>query len=139
MLLMEKRKFGYVTNAVLVCQRVAGPTLAQVDLDIFSATERENLFRRVGRILRQIEQFGFAHFDAKASNWIVQADPKLGPTPILIDVDGIRRRKWTALGIRRLLRSMKEHPQYTPEDSLALCKGYAPYARIDMEGENNEE
>ena len=68
------------------------------------------LFRRVGRILRQIERFGFSHFDAKASNWIVRDDDRLGPSPVLIDVDGVRQRQWTALGIRRLLRACASTP-----------------------------
>jgi hypothetical protein len=50
--------------------------------------------------------------------------------PILIDPDGIRRRRWLLLGIRRLLRSMWEHPQYTIPDSIALAQGYAPRAPI---------
>ena len=81
-------------------------------------------------MLRAIEKFGFSHFDAKASNWIVLHDEKRGPTPILIDVDGIRRRQWIALGIQRLLKSMHENPHYTPADSLSLCQGYAPCARF---------
>jgi hypothetical protein len=28
---------------------------------------------------------------------------------------------------------MREHPQYTPADSLALCQGYAPFARLYRE------
>ena len=86
------------------------------------------LFRRVGRILNQIDSRGLSHFDAKASNWIVQDDPKLGPRPVLIDVDGIRNRRWPALGIDRLLRSMRGNKQYTVADSLALCQGYAPFS-----------
>jgi hypothetical protein len=31
--------------------------------------------------------------------------------------------------IDRLLRSLREHRQYTPEDSKWVCIGYAPYAR----------
>jgi hypothetical protein len=39
---------------------------------------------------------------------------------------------------------MKDHPQYTPGDSLALCQGYAPYARrmqerrLDAEEDEDE-
>ena len=93
------------------------------------------LFRRTGRILRLLEQYGFSHFDAKASNWIVRADEKLGPGPILIDVDGVRQRRWRGLGILRLLRSLADRRQYEREDSLALCRGYAPYAMLDLESE----
>ena len=59
---------------------------------------REMLFRRIGRILRRVEQQGFSHFDAKASNWIVRDDEKLGPGPVLIDVDGVRQRPLDCVG-----------------------------------------
>src|SRR4029078_5394399 len=99
---------------------------------------RDMLFRRTGRLLRLIERFGFSHFDAKSSNWIVLADESRGETPVLIDPDGIRRRRWIALGIERLLKSMRNHRQYRPEDSLALCQGYAPWSRFERE-EGDEE
>jgi tRNA A-37 threonylcarbamoyl transferase component Bud32 len=129
-LLMEKRVAGYVTDAVLISEKIPGETLAHQDLDALPAPQRDLLFRRAGHLLRAIERFGFSHFDAKASNWIVLHDDKRGPMPILIDVDGIRRRNWIALGIQRLLRSMHENPHYVPADSLSLCQGYAPYARF---------
>jgi tRNA A-37 threonylcarbamoyl transferase component Bud32 len=122
-----------VVDAVLVSERVPGPTLWQADLDAMTVEERDNLFRRVGRILRRIDGYGLSHFDAKASNWIVREDSELGPGPVMIDPDGVRRRRWVALGIRRLLRSLREKRQYTPEDSYSLCRGYAPYARLDEE------
>jgi tRNA A-37 threonylcarbamoyl transferase component Bud32 len=130
LLMMEKRSSGYVTDAVLITEQVAGQTLAHENLDAIEENARDLLFRRTGHILRAIEKFGFSHFDAKASNWIVLHDEKLGPMPILVDVDGIRRRQWVALGIQRLLRSMHENDHYMPADSLSLCRGYAPYARF---------
>jgi tRNA A-37 threonylcarbamoyl transferase component Bud32 len=133
LLLMEKRTLGYVTDNVLICERVAGQDLGATDLNAIDAEPRDMLFRRTGRILRRIEKAGYSHFDAKASNWIVYQDEITGPQPILVDVDGIRRRQWIALGIQRLLRSMRDHPQYTPADSLALCQGYAPYAKLLQE------
>jgi tRNA A-37 threonylcarbamoyl transferase component Bud32 len=132
LLVMERRTLGYVTDAIYVCERVPGDTMAHAALDPMPEEQREMLFRRTGRLLRQIEQHGFSHFDAKASNWIVFADDRRGPTPVLIDVDGIRRRRWVALGIQRLLKSMHENSQYTPRDSLALCQGYAPYAPMGV-------
>jgi tRNA A-37 threonylcarbamoyl transferase component Bud32 len=133
LLLMEKRTLGYTTDAVIVFERVPGPTLAAVDLDAMPVNDRDTLFRRAGRTLRLIDSHGYAHFDAKATNWIVQSDDKLGPRPVLVDVDGIRHRRWPALGIERLLRAMRDHQQYTPADSLALCQGYAPYSRLVQE------
>jgi tRNA A-37 threonylcarbamoyl transferase component Bud32 len=127
-LVMEKRRGGYVTDSVSVFERVPGPTLRKVDLDALCAEDREMLFRRTGRILRTIDTSGMSHFDAKASNFIVRLDAETGPFPVLIDTDAVRFRYWPALGLERLLRSMKEHEQYTPGDSLALCLGYAPYS-----------
>ena len=130
LLVMEKRVAGYVVDAVLISEQVPGETLAHESLNQFAVDLRDRLFRRTGHLLRQIEKYGFSHFDAKASNWIVLRDDKLGPMPVLIDVDGIRKRNWVALGIHRLLRSMHENSDYAPGDSLALCQGYAPFARL---------
>jgi tRNA A-37 threonylcarbamoyl transferase component Bud32 len=133
MLMMEKRLLGYVVDTLIVFERVPGPTLAAADLDAIPAPRRDMLFRRAGRVLRRIESFGFSHFDAKASNWIVLAEPTRGESPVLIDIDGIRQRRWVALGIERLLKGMRNHPQFTPADSLALCQGYAPFSRVKRE------
>jgi tRNA A-37 threonylcarbamoyl transferase component Bud32 len=133
LLVLERRRFGYVVDNLILFECVPGKTLSATDLDQIAPQPREMLFRRIGRILRRVEQLGFSHFDAKSSNWIVRDDPVLGPSPVLIDVDGVRERRWIALGIRRLLRSLRDHRQYTPADSLALCQGYAPYSRIALE------
>ncbi len=130
LLVMTRRVGGYAADAVYVSELVPGETLAHADL---SSLDRDTLFRRTGRTLREIERHGFSHFDAKASNFIVRVDERLGPVPVLIDVDGIRRRNWVALGVQRLLRSMHENPHYAPADSLALCQGYAPAARLEDE------
>ena len=52
---------------------------------------------------------------------------------MIVDVDGVRHYVWTAFGIDRLLRSMREHPQYTAADSLSLCLGYAPHGKMARE------
>ena len=98
-----------------------------------SAKDRDTMFRRLGRTLRRAEQSGVSQYDSKMSNWIIRDDEMLGPVPIIIDVDGIRRFLPESFGIDRLLRSMREHKQYTPTDSLALCQGYAPFARMARE------
>ena len=133
LLLMERRRMGYVVDTVIVFERVPGATLAKADLAAIAPARRDMLFRRTGGILRRIEALGFSHFDAKASNWIVMPDGRRGESPVLIDIDGIRQRRWVALGIQRLLKSLKDHPQYTPADSLALCQGYAPWTPMERE------
>jgi hypothetical protein len=139
LLLMERRTFGYVTDTLIVYERVAGSLLTLLDLDALDEGSRDNLFRRLGRTLRRLEDGGLAQFDAKSNNWMVLDDPKVGPVPVVIDVDGVREAGVSTAPIERLLRSMKDHPQYTPADSLALCQGYAPYARMAQEHEGQDE
>ena len=131
LLLMERRTWGYVTDTLIVYERVAGTLLTKLDLDTLDGKTRDTLFRRLGRTLRRLEDGGLAQFDAKSSNWMIVDDPRLGPVPVVIDVDGVGR-SWastdSAAAIQRLLRSMRDHAQYTRADSLALCQGYAPYA-----------
>jgi tRNA A-37 threonylcarbamoyl transferase component Bud32 len=132
LLLMEKRMLGYVTDAILVFERVEGTTLDKIELEAMTARDRETLFWRAGRSLRILERTGLAHIDPKSTNWIVQPDERRGPVLVMIDLFGIRRLTFgrEAFGIRRLLRAMRNHPQYSPADSLALCKGFSPFSRI---------
>jgi len=130
LLLMEERRAGYVTDAVVVVSFIPGPTFAAVDLDAIGAQARDSLMRRAGAILRRIESLGFTHTDAKSTNWIIYDDAVLGPSPVMIDADALRHYRWSLMGLHRLLRAMRQHPQYTPQDSKALCQGYAPTAYL---------
>jgi tRNA A-37 threonylcarbamoyl transferase component Bud32 len=130
---MEKRVLGYASDAIMIFEHVEGTNLAAMDLDALPADARDTMFRRLGRTLRRAEESGLTQYDAKMSNWIIRDDEKMGPVPIIIDVDGIRRFIPTTWGVLRLLRSLREHAQYTPDDSLALCQGYAPHARLQRE------
>ncbi|HEY8665954.1 MAG TPA: lipopolysaccharide kinase InaA family protein, partial [Tepidisphaeraceae bacterium] len=135
---IERRVFGYATDQLIVFEKIPGKTMAETDFGELAPPAREMLFHRAGRMLRKLEEADLYHFDGKASNFIVRADEKLGPSPMLVDVDGIRRRRWVAFGLQRLLRSLKDNPTYTPADSLALCRGYVPYARIQAENDEAE-
>ena len=131
MIVMQRKVLGYAMDGIAVFGRVTGERLDKVDLDALEPARREMLFRRAGRILRGIERGGLVNYDSKSTNWIVFEDEKHGAMPVMIDVDGIRPLNYwlNAWGVRRLLRAMREHSQYTPADSLALCQGYAPYAK----------
>lgn len=136
MILMERRVpiLGYALDGIVVYEHVpGGKTLAKADLDEIPPDARQRFFDRAGRILRRIDDLGYAHADAKSTNWMVFEDPADGPTPVLIDLDGLRYYPWAMLGFNRLMRAMRQHPQFTPDDSLHLCKGYAPEARVTRE------
>lgn len=133
LLVMERRTLGHATDALIVMEKVEGPTLASIDLNQMNRMDRQTLFHRAGAILRRMESTGLYHWDSKSTNWIIRMDEKLGPSPLLVDVDGIRRIRWTRSGIGRLLRAMKQHPHFTSEDSRSLCRGYAPWQRSLVE------
>ena len=137
-LLMEKRVAGYVTDALIVFEKIPGSVLANLDLDAMDGRARETLFHRLGRTLRLMERDGLPHRDAKSNNWIIVNDDRRGPSPVLVDVDGVGHGA-IAGGIQRLLRSMRDHPQYTPTDSFHLCRGYAPWSEIRREAQDDTE
>lgn len=131
---LERRTLGYATDSIAIFERVPGETLDRADLD--AIPNRESFFRNCGRLLRKIEDTGLTHTDAKSSNWIAfTSHSSRGTQPVLIDAYGIRPLNafLQLFGIQRLLRAMKQHPQYTPEDSKHLCQGFAP--RAPLEGE----
>ncbi|HEY0008601.1 MAG TPA: hypothetical protein VGB55_07750, partial [Tepidisphaeraceae bacterium] len=138
LIVMERRVGGYVVESVDVFERVPGETLEQINLDRLTAKDRADLFFACGRLLRRIEETGLSHPDAKSSNWIVYFLPSGRPVPVLIDAYGVRplRNSSQLKGIQRLLRAMRNHPQYTPDDSLQLCLGFAPRAKPEAAREN---
>jgi tRNA A-37 threonylcarbamoyl transferase component Bud32 len=129
MLMMEKRSMGYVTDALIISERIEGQTLASPCWRERGVDEYHELLRRTGRLLRQLEQTGLYLYDAKAENWMVREDEVLGPTPMLIDVDSVRLLNQGG-GLPRLLRSLRENQQleFSRADALALVRGYAPFA-----------
>jgi hypothetical protein len=132
LLVAERRVLGYTTDNLIVFERVRGTQLSSLDLALLPPTARQDLFRRLGRTLRLLEAQGLRQYDSKFTNWIIVDDAKLGPVPVVIDVDGIRKITPPMWPIERLLRSMREHQQYTPADSKELCLGYAPFAQLAL-------
>jgi hypothetical protein len=140
LLVMQRRNgLGIPVQAVIVSERVQGELLATMDLDALPPRARVTLFHRLGRTLRLLEQRGRLLYDSKSPNWVVVADEKVGPTPVIVDVDGLRQFAPPMWPIDRLLRSLREHPQYTPEDSRWVCTGYAPQARLVQEDVAHDE
>jgi tRNA A-37 threonylcarbamoyl transferase component Bud32 len=128
-MVMRRTVAGYPVESAIVFERVEGVPLARVNLGEMRDEERDALFRRVGRLLRRIDETGYYHRDAKSDNVMVER----GNVPVLVDLDGIRELTFGRWSLPRMLLSMKLHKGYTPADSMSLCKGYAPYARVEPE------
>jgi tRNA A-37 threonylcarbamoyl transferase component Bud32 len=130
MLIMEKRKLGYVTDSLIVLERIEGKTLSWPGWKQMGAAPYHDLLRRAGRLLRLLEGAGLYLYDAKADNWMVRDDPVLGLVPVLIDTDGLRRLNRSG-GLSRLLRSLRENRDlnFNESDERALLLGYSPFAK----------
>ena len=101
--------------------RVPGETLADVDLERLA--DRERTLREVGRVLRETASLGWTHLDAKSTNWMITP----AGDPVIIDCDGLRRavlRRQPRRGLERLLRALREHPQYREHDEIAVLAGF---------------
>lgn len=126
LLMMQKRKLGYVTDQLIVFERLTGRNLLEMDLQALPPDHRTQLMYGVGRLLRQVEQSDLYLYDAKATNWMVVDSPR-GPRPMLVDVDGLRSFPVRGGGWNRLLRSLRTHRQFATEDEAALRRGYRPF------------
>lgn len=129
MLLMERRVMGYVVDSMLVCEKIEGRTLSSPDVkEALGTSQYHRLLHRCGALLRRLEQGGLFLYDAKADNWMVREDERLGPLPLLVDVDSVRWLRPRG-GLQRLLRSLREDPAlgFTEADADALVRGYMPF------------
>jgi len=124
---MEKRRFGYVTDAMVIFERIEGQMLSSPKIRNHGPDAYHTLLFRVGRLLRRLEDAGLYLYDSKAENWIIKEDPKLGLTPIIIDVDGVRSIHQGG-GIDRLQRSLRQLPSFTQSDERVVFAGYSPGA-----------
>jgi hypothetical protein len=125
MLMMEKRTLGYVTDAMVIFERIEGQTLSSPKIRAHAPDSYHTLLFRVGRLLRRLEDAGLFLYDSKAENWIIHEDPKLGLMPIIIDVDGVRSISQGG-GIDRLQRSLRQLPSFTQSDAQIIFAGYSP-------------
>ncbi|MEM6312546.1 MAG: hypothetical protein AAF743_00550 [Planctomycetota bacterium] len=98
MLLLQRKRFGYVVEELLVFERVPGPTLLQLGPDVSPA-----LAARCRRWLAYLESLGLTHADAKTSNWIAWNDD----TPVMLDCDGIKPGL-PGPGFERFERALRE-------------------------------
>lgn len=134
LLVMERRVAGYAVDGVIVFEHIPGKTLAATQLGALSNDMRRMLLWRVGRLLRRIERSGLYYYDSKATNWMVLEDKEYGLAPLVVDVDGLRPVRVRGGGIARILRSVREHPDYIADDERSLMDGYEGIAATTPAG-----
>ena len=85
---------------------------------------------QMGRLLQRLHDSGFAHRDLKANNMLVRWSPGEPPEIVLLDLDGLsrRRRHLTARrkfqGLMRLNVSLLECPVVNHAGRLRMLLGY---------------
>src|SRR5690606_23978529 len=115
LLVMERRSGLVVADNLVVFELVPGELIEKLDLDELPHTGRSALLRAVGETIRRTERHGFAHLDAKTSNWI--AYPAAGGrTPVMIDCDGVRHHPAPGAGLKRFLKALARHPRFRAGD-----------------------
>ena len=139
---MEKRRWGFLVDSVLITEQVDGLHLNRFlnrhlggDQSDVSSKQRNRLARQVlwklGRLLRRLHEEKFAHRDLKASNLLVRWDgiPNHSPEVILVDLDGVSQvRRVTHYqqfrGLMRLNVSLLECPVVNHAGRLRMLLGY---------------
>lgn len=109
------------------------PRLSEVHLDDWPDEHRRQFFWRLGRYIREMDDTLLYHPRLLSASFCVRMDEKLGLMPVLADVVPIRARRGNQWSLPPLLASMKENEAYTPQDSLWICRGYAPGTTVHQE------
>jgi tRNA A-37 threonylcarbamoyl transferase component Bud32 len=133
-LLMIERRHLQSLEQLIIFEHIPSVPLSKIDLNTLSRPHRDQLFHRVGDLLARTDQLGLYHRRATADNILIHTDPITGFMPMLTHTQSIRSRNKTQSSIHRLLQSLRS-PQsaYNPSDSYSLCRGYAPYAKMQTE------
>ncbi len=137
---MERRFAGLLVDSVSVSEAIDNAK----DFDVFlrwtlrdldgraQRRVKDQLIEACVRLVKDLQEKGFAHRDFKAPNLLVQWDPKLRrPLRLtLVDLDGLelRRRRLTRRDLLRpLMRlnvSLDDLPVVTTTDRLRFLKAY---------------
>lgn len=132
---LERRRFGLITDSLLITERLAGAAELDAFLkaeharrapDDWAALKRE-LTESLVRHVRLLHERGFEHRDCKAQNIVVvRADPV---QLFWIDMDGVRHRRRVRLTrqLRALMRlhvSLLDVPGLTRSDRARFLKAY---------------
>ncbi len=136
---LERRRFGLLRDSVLLTEALPGArdfdTFLRLDLLHANAETvrkaKSRLLEALVRLIKDMQQKGFAHRDFKAANLMVQYEPASGEPPrlTLVDLDGLSLRRELSWEERlrpivRLNVSMDEAKIVTRTDRLRFLKAY---------------
>ena len=98
-----------------------------------TAVEQYQLAQKVlwqlGRVVQRLHDCRFAHRDLKATNLMVRWSPGADPEVVLVDLDGLTRRRWLTSrrrfqGLMRMNVSLLQCPEVNHAGRLRMLLGY---------------
>ncbi|MBN2212558.1 MAG: hypothetical protein JW709_14265, partial [Sedimentisphaerales bacterium] len=135
---MEHFRWGFIFESIFITEKI--PDSQNLKLTLLEnqnlpqkSRQRYDLCRKLGEILRNLDQFGLNHRDCKVSNILIQKTQDKQDNilwlPYLIDLDGLSRLYWLRYfrhyqTIIRLAASSLELDNITNRDRVAVFSGY---------------
>ncbi len=140
---LERRVGPLLLDSILIVEAVDAPRLNRfldtwlarqpaADARLTAAQQHglgQEVLWQLGRLVQRLHDHNFAHRDLKASNLLVRWSPGGSPEVVLVDMDGLsRRRRLTTRrrfqGLMRLNVSLLECPAVNHAGRLRMLLGY---------------
>jgi tRNA A-37 threonylcarbamoyl transferase component Bud32 len=140
---LERRTGPVLRDALLITEAVCAPSLHDFlktwlatpprgDVRLTVPQQRhlaQQVLWQLGRLVQRLHDRGFAHRDLKATNLLVRWSPGRSPDLVLVDLDGLRRRRLLTTrrrfqGLMRLNVSLLQCPEVNHAGRLRMLLGY---------------
>ncbi|MFA6133831.1 MAG: lipopolysaccharide kinase InaA family protein [Phycisphaerae bacterium] len=140
---LERRWGPHLMDAILICEaldatamnkfldsHLARPPRGEIALSVPQQRRlAQQVLGRLGRLVQLLHDHNFAHRDLKASNLLIRWTPPREPEVVLVDLDGLSRRRFMTSRCRfqslmRLNVSLLECPVVNRAGRLRMLMGY---------------